>query len=146
LVSCLNSKSLKISRSTSSFGGCLSKVVSSKVTGTSKIMVANCFDKIACCALSLIFSPSLPFTLSALSKTFSSVPYSCNNLAAVFSPTPGMPGILSAASPIKPKISITCEISLMSNFFKMPSIPTTSGGLPNTAGLYILIFSVTNWP
>ena len=53
------------------------------------------------------FSPKAPFILSAFSKTFSSVSYSANNFAAVFSPTPGIPGILSTASPIKPKISIT---------------------------------------
>ena len=70
-------------------------------------MVANCLLMIALSFPALTFSPSDPLILSALANTFSKVPYSFNNLAAVFSPTPLMPGILSTASPINPKISIT---------------------------------------
>ncbi|CAB4899989.1 unannotated protein [freshwater metagenome] len=44
-------------------------------------------------------SPTLPFTLSTLSTSAVSDPYSMIHLVAVFSPTPGMPGRLSLGSP-----------------------------------------------
>ena len=54
------------------------------------------------------FSRSLGFfTLAALARTFSSVPYSLSRLAAVFSPTPGTPGMLSILSPVSASRSPT---------------------------------------
>lgn len=44
-------------------------------------------------------SPTLPLTLSTLSTSACSDPYSAIHLVAVFSPTPGMPGRLSLGSP-----------------------------------------------
>ena len=73
------------------------------------IMVANFLLMIADALPARTFSPIEPVILSALSNTFSSVSYCFNNLAAVFSPTPGIPGILSDASPINPNISTTCS-------------------------------------
>ena len=70
-------------------------------------MVASFLLIIAESTPALTFSPIAPFILSALANTPSKVSYSFNNFAAVFSPTPGIPGILSAASPIKPNISTT---------------------------------------
>ena len=44
--------------------------------------------------------------LSIFSKTASTEPYSFINLKAVFSPTPGTPGMLSDLSPISPLTSM----------------------------------------
>ncbi len=76
------------------------------------------------------FTPIAPLILSAFSKTFSNVPYSANNLAAVFSPTPGIPGILSTASPIIPKISITWLTSLIFHFVQTSEGPIISTSPP----------------
>ena len=51
---------------------------------------------------SLIIWPTLPLMLSALATMLSKLPYSLNNLTAVTSPIPGIPGRLSLASPLKP--------------------------------------------
>ena len=71
------------------------------------MIVANFLERMAKSFPAFIFSPNAPFILSALASTFSSVPYSANNLQAVFCPTPAIPGMLSTASPINPKKSIT---------------------------------------
>ncbi|SLI40586.1 Uncharacterised protein [Mycobacteroides abscessus subsp. abscessus] len=44
-------------------------------------------------------SPTLPLTVSTLSTSVARSPYSRIHFAAVFSPTPGMPGRLSLGSP-----------------------------------------------
>ena len=54
-----------------------------------------------------IFSLILPCNSCAFANRPSIVSYCFKNFWAVFSPTPGIPGILSAASPIIPKKSIT---------------------------------------
>ena len=54
---------------------------------------------------------------------------------AVFSPIPGIPGILSTASPHKPNISITCSGLSTSNFSQISSGPNISLGLPPLPGL-----------
>ncbi len=54
-----------------------------------------------------ILGDLLPLTLSALSRTPSSVPYSCRSVEAVLGPTPGTPGTLSTASPTSDWKSIT---------------------------------------
>ncbi len=47
------------------------------------------------------------FTLPAFASTFSRVPYSFSSPAAVFSPTPGTPGMLSILSPVRERRSAT---------------------------------------
>ena len=63
------------------------------------------------------------------------LPYSPINFFAVFSPTPGTPGILSTASPHKPSISITCIGSLISNLAQISFGPNISLGAPPLPGL-----------
>ena len=53
---------------------------------------------------------------------------------AVFSPTPGQPGILSEASPINPKRSITCSGRSTPNFSFTRSTPITSNSLSPNLG------------
>ena len=66
-------------------------------------MVASRLLIMASCACSstLAFTP-FGFTLSTFAMRFSTLPYSKISLVAVFSPTPGIPGILSDWSPIRP--------------------------------------------
>ena len=74
----------------------------------SVLMVANWRDKKANSLFSTRRSFNfLPEILSIFSYTDSKSPYSLINLRAVFSPTPGTPGILSEESPISAFISIT---------------------------------------
>ena len=75
--------------------------------GTSNKIVANFFDNIPFSTLFSIFSLNFPLTFSVFFKRFSIDPNSDINFLAVFSPTPGNPGILSTESPIIPKKSIT---------------------------------------
>ena len=80
-------------------------------------MVANFFESNPLSLFNSIFSLNLPLILSVFSNSFSIEPYSARNFLAVFSPTPGSPGILSTESPIMPRKSITCSGSVISNFF-----------------------------
>ena len=117
---------------------------SMKSTSTSMIIVANILETIPCSAKLITFSFCFPFNSSALAIKFSTEPYFCIKIFEVFSPIPGIPGILSAASPHKPKISITLIGSSTSNFAQISGTPHTSGGLPPRPGLYINILSETN--
>ena len=107
-------------------------------------MVANFLDNIPNAALASILSFMAPFNWCVLAKRFSIEPYSAKNFFAVFSPTPGSPGILSAASPIIPRKSITCSGLSISNLAKTSGIPHISMSFPIRAGLYMKIFSETN--
>jgi hypothetical protein len=71
------------------------------------MIVASFLDINASSFPFLIFSPNAPLIFSAFARTFSRVLYSVRSLQAVFCPTPAIPGILSTASPISPRISIT---------------------------------------
>ena len=77
--------------------------------GTAVLIVASRLLITARGAFSSIFSFSLLFFMeSTEAMRFSTEPYSCRSFVAVFSPTPGMPGILSEESPISPFKSINC--------------------------------------
>ena len=75
---------------------------------------------------------------------FSTEPYLAISVFAVFSPIPGIPGMLSEASPQSPKISMTCSGLSTSNFSHTSFTPKISGGLPPRPGLNIKICSLTN--
>ena len=90
------------------------------------------------------FSPIEPVILSALSSTPSKVSYNFKSLAAVFSPTPGIPGILSEASPIKPNISTTCSTLAISHFSQIFLASTISSLLPNAGGFHIYTLGFTS--
>jgi hypothetical protein len=70
-------------------------------------MVAKNLEKTISSLLASILVLTAPFNFSVFSKRFSILPNSEISFWAVFSPTPGQPGILSEASPIKPNMSIT---------------------------------------
>ena len=103
-ISSLNNKSFNFLASNFSLLLISSRLIS---TGTSVIIVANFFENIACSLLFSKFSFSLfPLISSIFCKTVSILPYVFISLKAVFSPTPGTPGILSDLSPIRPLTSI----------------------------------------
>ena len=64
---------------------------------------------------------------------------------AVFSPTPGTPGMLSAESPINPNKSMTWAGSSSPYRSRTSSGPHTVGGLPPRPGRYMRILSLTSW-
>ena len=103
----LNSNSAKISLSFCSSGAwsCNSSRLSS--TGTSVRIVARNFDILISSMAPSTFSRILPFSLSVCEMSSSMEPNSLISFTAVFSPTPGQPGKLSAESPIKASKSIT---------------------------------------
>ena len=109
LINVLNSNSSNTSLNTGSFTGSNSNPLISNSTGTCVSIVANHLLIFACSTYNRIFSCNFPLSLSVFSKMASMLPNSWINFLAVFSPTPGTPGILSDASPHKPKISITCR-------------------------------------
>ena len=102
-----NSNSSNKAFSSGSFRGSSSRLFSSKSTGTSILIVARKREKIICSLFSSILVLSAPFSSSVLCSNTSILPNSFSSFTAVFSPTPGQPGILSDASPIKPSKSIT---------------------------------------
>ena len=71
------------------------------------MIVTSFFDIIPISFEALTFSCILPFKESAFANKPSIESYSAINFWAVFLPTPLIPGMLSAASPIIAKKSIT---------------------------------------
>ena len=89
--------------------GCSSAMASkSSSKGMSTMMVASWRDKNASSLDDSTRSFVFPLSASRLSYRPSMLPNCWRNLMAVFSPTPGMPGMLSALSPIMPNRSMTC--------------------------------------
>ena len=99
------------------------------------MMVANFLERIPRSAEFSTFSLSFPFKSAVLAKRFSMLPYSFRNFFAVFSPTPSKPGILSTASPIMARKSITCFGSSISYFALTSSTPRISNSAPFKPGL-----------
>ena len=112
----LNSNSTK-SFLNSSLSGSLS-FNSSRLScmGTSVRIVARNFDILMSSTAFSTFSRNFPLISSVCCKRWSIVPNSLMSFTAVFSPTPGQPGKLSAESPISAKRSITCEVDWMPYF------------------------------
>ena len=79
-----------------------------KSIGARRSIVARNLLSRACASLSSRRCFSAPFMEGAISSAFSSVPYWATSFVAVFSPTPGTPGMLSELSPISPFTSIIC--------------------------------------
>ncbi len=75
----------------------------SSSTSMSRLAVASCLDTRAESACSLRFCLRLaPLMSSMWASTSSSVPNRCRRSAAVLSPIPGTPGMLSLVSPFRP--------------------------------------------
>ena len=107
LAMVLNSNSANTSFNFSSFGSFLTKDSTSILIGTCVSIVANFLLSKPCSANSSNFSFILPFNSWVWAITPSMVSYCLMSFLAVFSPTPGIPGMLSTESPHKPRISIT---------------------------------------
>ena len=131
----LNSSSVKTSLINSGSGGSRFKSIGSNGTGESITIVANIFERSPCSLKAMMFSFILPFKSSVCSNNASIEPYSPINFFAVFSPIPGIPGMLSAASPHKPRMSITCNGCSTSNFSQTSLIPKIEGPSPPLPGL-----------
>ena len=120
LISVLNSSSSKIFRKPTSSGFSIFIFSMSNSTGTSVLMVARKYDILISSIAASTFSRSLPFILSVFSSKFATEPNSFISLTAVFSPTPGHPGKLSAESPMSARRSITWEVFSISYFSHTP--------------------------
>jgi len=105
-----NSSSSKILRSSSSFGSSRTSVFMSSLIGTSTLMVARNLEKAIISRFASTLVLSAPFSRSVWASRFSMLPNSATSFCAVFSPTPGQPGMLSEESPISPSMSMTCSV------------------------------------
>ena len=105
----LNSSSLKSFVNLSGLGSTTFSSSRLRSTGTSVLIVAKNFDILISSTAASIFSRSLPFTSDERLMSSSTEPNSLMSLAAVFSPTPGQPGKLSALSPMRANKSLTCS-------------------------------------
>ena len=71
------------------------------VSGMSVFIVVSTFERRASSAPFATFSASFPLRLFAFWRRFSTVPYVAISVWAVLGPMPGMPGMLSDASPAR---------------------------------------------
>ena len=120
-ISVRNSSSSKICRSESSSACSRTSLSISSWIGTSILIVARNLEKVINSLLVSTFVFKAPFSWSVCSSRFSILPNSAISFWAVFSPTPGHPGMLSELSPISPKRSITWSTDVR------PYLSSTSG-------------------
>ena len=113
--------------------------------GTSVLMVARNFEKRIFSAFSMSFRPMAPLMPGAASRRASMLLYSVRSLIAVFSPTPGQPGILSAASPISPSMSITCSVRSRPYLAHTSSGPRCSMPFAPFPGRHMVTPGRTSW-
>ena len=109
-ASVLNSSSPKIRRSSVSSGSATLSASMSSSTGTSVRMVARKRDMRMSSTCSVTFFCKAPFISSVRRSISSMLPNWVSSFTAVFSPTPGQPGKLSAESPINASRSITWSV------------------------------------
>ena len=136
-----NSNSLKrVFKASSSRG---ERTRSSHVTwmGTSRMIVASSLERRAWSEWVSTFSFCLPLSLAALAMRFSIEPNSAMSFFAVFSPMPGIPGMLSAASPQSPRMSMTCSARSISQFASMSGRSITSWSDPLRPGFHMQVDS-----
>ncbi len=134
----LNSNSSKTAFKSCRFTSLYFSSSSLKSTGTSKTMVASIFESLACSAFSSTLCLNFSLFISLVfSSIFSMEPNCSINFWAVFSPTPGTPGILSTASPQSPRMSINCSGSFIPYFWQKSALFIICAFSPIRAGLYI---------
>ena len=121
-----NSSSVNIFCSSASSMSLMRRASRSSAMGTSQRMVARKRDIRMSSVAASTFSRSLPLMSAVFDRRVSMSPNCVMSLTAVFSPTPGQPGKLSAESPIRAKRSITCWGELMPYFSVTSSGPMTS--------------------
>ena len=118
-------------RSASLLASVVRKASRSSWMGTSVLMVTRNLENLICSMFSSTFFFIAPFSWSVFSSRLSIEPNWLISFTAVFSPTPGQPGTLSAVSPIRPRRSMTWSVLLMPYFsqtsvgpsFSMPAAP-----------------------
>ena len=108
------------------------------------MIVTSCLESKPISLEAITFSLIFPFKEPTFANNPSTESYSAINFWAVFFPTPDIPGILSAASPIIAKKSITWLTFFILNLSRTSLIPHVSVGCHLFPGLYIKIFSETN--
>ena len=146
----LKLSSLNISSTFSLFHSSTLKSSNVSEIGTCKFIVPNVFDINANSLLFTIFSLCFPFKSSSpfsiFLYKFSIEPYLWINDKAVFSPTPGTPGILSEVSPCNPFTSINCcgSIPYFSMIFSL-LYKSVSVFPPFVWGILIVTLSVASW-
>ena len=141
----LNSNSWRIFASSASFGSSTCKSSSFKSIGTSVRMVAKNWDILISSMAFSTFSRNLPLISCVRCSISSMLPNWLISLIAVFSPTPGQPGKLSAVSPMRAKISMTCNGESMLYLAQISFSPSVSYP-PPCLGRYIHTCSPTNCP
>ena len=139
-----NSNSVKIFFSSSSSGCFVSSSSIFNSIGTSILIVARYFEKRICSLFSSTFFFKAPFSSSVCANKFSMESNVSSNFWAVFSPTPGHPGILSEESPIKPSRSMTCSVRWILYFSLISSVPSISNPLSPCCGRYMKTCSFTS--
>ena len=140
----LNSNSLKIAKSFSRSAGLRWRSEISTSTGTSVQIVARYLENRICSLFSSTFFLSAPLSSSVRSTRLSTLSKSLISLIAVFSPTPGHPGMLSILSPIKARRSITCEVRWIPYRSHTSFSPRISKSCPRYDGLYCRIEGLTS--
>ena len=143
-MSVRNSISSKIFRKASSSGASLFKSSMLSSIGTSVLMVARNLENMIISLLVSTFVFKAPFNSSEWERRFSMLPNCAISFCAVFSPTPGHPGILSEESPINPSMSMTCSGDSILNLAFTSSIPIISNSLSPYFGRYMNTCSPTN--
>jgi hypothetical protein len=83
------------------------------------------------------FSPALPGSAGADATSASSEPCSASHFAAVFGPTPLMPGMLSEVSPIRARYSTICAGAT-------PNFSFTAAA--SSVRFFMVSSSATPWP
>ena len=121
-----NSNSLNNLRSSASLGAAIFKLSRFNSTGTSVRMVARNFDMRMSSTADSTFRFNAPLSSSVRSNSCSMLPNSLISLTAVFSPTPGQPGKLSALSPISASKSMTWSGEVMPYFWQTAAGSITS--------------------
>ena len=107
-ITALSSNSFAASRSFERSGDDRSDSVTLIGTSTSVTIVASCFETRASSACSVRFCLRFaPEISSTAPSTPSRSPNCCSSWAAVLSPIPGTPGMLSEVSPLSPMKSVT---------------------------------------
>ena len=128
-----------------SISGCFRLRISrSNCIGTSVLIVTNNREKRIPSALSSTFFLMLPDSSDERSSSCPIPPNRVISLTAVFSPTPGHPGTLSAVSPISPSRSITCRGDCMPYLSHTSLGPSMSKPALPCCGRHIMTLSLTN--
>ena len=140
-----NSSSENSFRTSSRSMSCSFSSSSEKGRGMSVRMVARSRESSICCSLSVTLFFSAPLSWSFPDSSASIPPNCFISVTAVYSPTPGQPGMLSELSPISPSRSITF-FGLSIPYFAFISSGPSFSKVPPFIGRSIQMFCPTSCP